>query len=125
MDVKIPEHLFKEFSEPEITQNENSDSDSDSAKKSAVNIETFEHSITWIVQQADNYCKSNNLPGIDKLPPEQLSELITIVMRRNLSPEIFNKSPEFMLGSIAVGLLAQNVLALNKMKKEQSPENDG
>lgn len=114
-DVTIPAGLFEEFRNFGSSESSENEAIQDNSKE----FESLEKVAKWLIDVADKTAKENKLVGIGTLKSEDIAELTVIVAKRNLSPIMIQKSPEFMLASMFAGLIATNYLGYQRLRKNE------
>lgn len=132
--LKVPENLMEKFkiqaerikheSEPEFEGEFGISGSAENLEARHVEaLESINDTLSWIVSFGNDMAHQNNLPGTGKVPPEQVADLLTIIAKRNASPEFLQKSPEIAGVTILGGIAVSNYLAYQENKKaNRKPE---
>jgi len=87
-------------------------------------LEQLNKTLTNICRTANNIAVENGFKGLGEIPPEDYAELMGIVIKRNFSSVIVEKSPEVALASVTAMVVLQNVSAMKaKNNKNKGGEN--
>jgi len=79
-----------------------------------------------IVKTGHNVAVENGFKGLGDIPPGDYAELLAIVVKRNFSSVIIEKSPEVALASVTALVVLQNISGIRaqKIKEQKNTENE-
>lgn len=122
--IQIPPDLLSEFRNQSGDFSEPGGNGAAPAGASKQAILSLEKSLGWLIGVADDFAKERQLPGIGKLSNSELAELTTIALERNLGESFMQNSLEFLLGTIATGIVTTNLIAMKRqqLKPEKSKD---